>query len=101
MSDWIVQEAEFQIIATETIRGITTTTTKKKDDLIKRIGDGTSGQEGRRSNQIKQGDGSSDETLSTVSNNKSQVALRTIPVILSNGKNKLVANALLYDGSTK
>ena len=27
MSDWIVQEAEFQTIATETIRGITTTTT--------------------------------------------------------------------------
>ena len=30
-----------------------------------------------------------------------QVALRTVPVILSNGKNKLVVNALLYDGSTK
>ena len=69
--------------------------------MIKRIGDGRSGQEGRRSNQIKQGDGSSDKTLSTVSNNKSQVALRTIPVIMSNGKNKLVVNALLYDGSTK
>ena len=69
--------------------------------MIKRIGDGRSGQEGRRSNQIKQGDGSSDKTLSTVSNNKSQVALRTIPVIMSNGKNKLVVNALLYDGSTE
>ena len=39
--------------------------------------------------------------MSTVSNNDSQVALRTIPVILSNGKDKLVVNALLDDGSTK
>ena len=29
------------------------------------------------------------------------MALRTIPVILSNGRNKLVVNALLDDGSTK
>ena len=27
--------------------------------------------------------------------------MRTVPVILSNGKNKLVVNALLDDGSTK
>ena len=49
----------------------------------------------------RSGDGASDHTLSTVSNNDSQIALRTIPVILSNGKNKLVVNALLDDGSTK
>ena len=41
------------------------------------------------------------KALSTASNNDFQVALKTIPVILSNGKNKLVANALLNDGSTK
>ena len=49
----------------------------------------------------KKGDGSNDQTLSTVSKSDSQVALRTIPVILSNGRNKLVVNALLDDGSTK
>ena len=74
---------------------------QKKDDPTKRSGDGASGQDMPRSNQIIQGDGAGDQTLSTVSNNDSQVALRTIPVILSNGKNKLVVNALLDDGSTK
>ena len=54
---------------------------QKKDDSPKRSGDGESGQDGPRSNQVKQGDGSGDQT-STVSNNDSQVALRTIPVIL-------------------
>ena len=52
-------------------------------------------------NQVKQGDGSGDPTLSTVSNNDSQAALRTIQVVLSNGKNNLVLNALLDDESTK
>ena len=74
---------------------------QKKDDPTKRSGDGASGQDAPRSNQIIQGDGPGDQTLSTVSNNDSQVALRTIPVILSNGQNKLVINALLNDGSTK
>ena len=69
--------------------------TFSEDDPTKRSGDGASGQDTSRSNQI------GDQTLSTVSNNDSQVALRTIPVILSNGKNKLVVNALLDDGSTK
>ena len=67
---------------------------QKKDDPTKRSGDGASGQDTPRSNQIIQGDGAGDQTLSTVSNDDSQVALRTIPVILSNGKNKLVVNAL-------
>ena len=74
---------------------------QKKDDPTKRSGDGASGQDTPRSNQIIQGDGAGNQTLSTISNNDSQVALRTIPVILSNGKNKLVVNALLNDGSTK
>ena len=55
---------------------------QKKDDSPKRSGDGASGQDGPRSNHVKQGDGSGDQTLSTVSNNDSQVALRTIPVML-------------------
>ena len=74
---------------------------QKKDDPTKRSGDGASGQDAPRSNQIIQGDGPGDQTLSTVSDNDSQVAVRTIPVILSNDKNKLVVNALLDDGSTK
>ena len=74
---------------------------QKKDDPLKRIGDGASGQDTPRSNQIMQGDGPGDQTLSTVSNNDSQVVWRAIPVILSNGKNKLVGNVLLDDGSTK
>ena len=74
---------------------------QKKDNSRKRNGGGASGQDGPRSNQIKQGNGSGDQTLSTVSNNDSQVALRAIAVILSNGKNKLVVNTLLEDGSTK
>ena len=74
---------------------------QKKDDPTKRSGDGASRQDAPRSNQIIQGHGPGDQTLSTVSNNDSQVALRTIPVILSNGKNKLVVNAVLDDGSTK
>ena len=74
---------------------------QKKDDPTKRSGDGASGRDTPRSNQIIQGDGAGDQTLSTVSNNDSQVASRTMPVILSNGKNKLVVNALLDDGSTK
>ena len=172
LRDWIVQEAEFQTTAVETIKGITTNQKKKKhsdgsffsdqktskfrqckswktwsaakkdklclcclgddnyskgckriqygtcgiqycdkehhkllqfqkkDDSTKGCRDGASGQDGPRSNQIKQGDGSGDQTLSTVSND-SQVALRTIPVMLSNGKNKLVENTLLHDGSDK
>ena len=72
---------------------------QKKDNSTKRSGDGASGQDGPRSNQIKKADGSSDQTLPTVSNNDSQVALRTIPVILSN--DKLVVNTVLDDGSTK
>ena len=67
---------------------------QKKDYSLKRSEDGASGQNGPRSNQIKQRVGSGDQTLSTVSNNDSQVAL-------SNGKNKLVVNTLLDDGSTK
>ena len=74
---------------------------QKKDDPTKRSGDGASGQDAPRSNQTIQGDGPGDQTLSTISNNDSQVALRTILVILSNGENKLVVNALLNDGSTK
>ena len=74
---------------------------QKKDDSTKRSADGESGQDGAISNQIKQKDGSGDQTLSAVSNNDSQVALRAIPVILSNGKNKLVVNALLNDESIK
>ena len=38
---------------------------QKKDDSTKRSGDGTSGQDGPRSNQINQEDGSGDQTLST------------------------------------
>ena len=38
-----------------------------------------------RSNQVRQGDGPGDQTLSTVSSNDSQKVLRTIPVILSTG----------------
>ena len=72
---------------------------QKKDDSRKRSGNGASGQDGPRSSQIKH-DGSGDQT-STVSNNDSQVALRAIPVILSNGRSKFVVNALLNDGSTK
>ena len=72
-----------------------------KDDSKKGGGDGAGGQDDHNSNQIKKGDGSNDQTLSTVSKGDSQVALRTIPVILSNGRNKLVVNALLDDESTK
>ena len=71
---------------------------QKKDDSTKDGGDGANGQDGPQSNQIQRSDG---EQTSTVSKNDSQVALRTVPVILSNGKNKLVVNALLDDGSTK
>ena len=67
----------------------------EKDRINKR----QDGQDGPQSNQIQNSDG--EQTLSTVSKNDSQVALRTVPVILSNGKNKLVVNALLDDGSTK
>ena len=73
---------------------------QKKDDPTKRSGDGASGQDAPRSNQTIQGDGPGNQT-SIVSNNDSKVALTTIPVILSNGKNELVVNALLDDGSTK
>ena len=38
---------------------------QKKDDSTKRSGDGASGQDGPRSNQINQEDGSGDQTLST------------------------------------
>ena len=72
---------------------------QKKDDSTKDGGDGANGQDGPQSNQIQKSDG--EQTLSTVSKNDSQVALRTVPVILSNGTNKLVVNALLDDGSTK
>ena len=72
---------------------------QKKDDSTKDGGDGGNGQDGPQSNQIQKSDG--EQTLSTVSKNDSQVALRTVLVILSNGKNKLVVNALLDDGSTK
>ena len=74
---------------------------QKNDDPLKRSGDGASGQHTPRSNQIIEGDRPGDQTLSTVSNNDSEVAWRAIPVILSNGKNKLVGNVLLDDGSTK
>ena len=74
---------------------------QKKDYLTKRSGEGASGQDSLKWNWIKQGDGSGDQTFSTVSNNDSQIALRIIPIILSNGKNKLVVKALLDDGSTK
>ena len=74
---------------------------QKKDDSTKRGGDRTSGQDGPRSNQIKQGDGFDDQTLPTVSNNDSQIALKTTSVILSNGKNKIVVNVLLNNGNTK
>ena len=74
---------------------------QKKDYLTKRSGEGASGQNGLGWNWIKQGDGAGDETFSTVSNNDSQIALRIIPVIVSNAKNKLVVKALLDDGSTK
>ena len=74
---------------------------QKKGDPTERSGDGESGQDTPRSNQVRQGDGPGDQTLSTVSSNDSQNALRTIPVILSTAKNKLVVNALLDDGSTK
>ena len=67
----------------------------EKDRINKR----QDGQDGPQSNQIQNSDG--EQTLSTVSKNDSQVALRTVPVILSNGKNKLVVNALLDDGNTK
>ena len=72
---------------------------QKKDDSTKDGGDGANGQDGPQSNQIQKSDG--EQTMSTVSKNDSQVALRAVPVILSNGKNKLVVNALLDDGSTK
>ena len=74
---------------------------QKKDDSTKRGGDRARGQSGPRQNQIKWRDGSSNQTLSTVSNNDSKEELKTIPLILSNGENKLVVNALLNDGSTK
>ena len=50
---------------------------------------------------MQQQEKSGDQTMSAVSKSDLPVGLRTIPVILSNGKNKLVVNALLDDGSTK
>ena len=69
---------------------------QKKDDSAKDGGGGANGQDGPQSNQIQKSDG--EQTLSTVSKSDSQVALRTVPVVLSDGKNKLVVNALLDDG---
>ena len=62
--------------------------------LFTRTG-GPSRQDAPRSKHIIQRDGSGDQTLSTALNNDSQVALRTIPVILSNDKNKLQSKKML------